>query len=93
MASTSVDLERDENDGFCAALESALAAAGIAGLDERIQRDAIVRLRAGATANPGLLPLLATGRYAPVPPRTARTTWCGVLWPYRICSACSRRRA
>ncbi|MBG0562838.1 AAA domain-containing protein [Actinoplanes aureus] len=77
MASTSVDLERDENDGFCAALEVALAAqAGAervpaqrdAGLGERIQRDAIVRLRAGATANPGLLALLAAARYAPVPP-------------------------
>ncbi|MEU4557936.1 AAA domain-containing protein [Actinoplanes sp. NPDC023936] len=39
-----------------------------AGLAERIQRDAIVRLRVGATANPGLLALLAEGRFAPPGP-------------------------
>jgi hypothetical protein len=42
-----------------------------AGLGERIQRDAIVRLRAGATANPGLLALLAEGRFVAPPPRAA----------------------
>src|SRR5690349_6551856 len=118
MASTSVDLDRDDrerhesggggsigidaipeallrsepsvryrNDRFCAALELAVVAAheldaaaervpaqrASRGLGERIQRDAIVRLRAGATANPGLLALLAEGRFAPppVPPGTA----------------------
>ncbi|WP_328477282.1 AAA domain-containing protein [Actinoplanes sp. NBC_00393] len=84
MASTSVDLDRDGNDGFCVALEFALSAARgpagaaarvpaqrDAGLDERIQRDAVVRLRAGATVNPRLLPLLADARYAPVPPGAA----------------------
>ncbi|GIE36054.1 hypothetical protein Ait01nite_090990 [Actinoplanes italicus] len=75
MASTLVDQEhasyRDE--GFCAALELAVAAArelgpppgpGDAGLDDRIQREAILRLRSGATVNPALLPLLADGRFA-----------------------------
>ncbi|BBH68122.1 hypothetical protein ACTI_48070 [Actinoplanes sp. OR16] len=105
MASTSVDLDRDDrergsigvdafvstpssaryrNDRFCAALELAVVAAheldaaaeripaqraaADAGLGERIQRDAIVRLRAGATANPGLLALVAEGRFLPPPP-------------------------
>ncbi|MFC7528202.1 AAA domain-containing protein [Actinoplanes sp. GCM10030250] len=66
MVSTSVDLGRDE-DRFCAALEDAVAA-GAPGLDERVQRDAIIRLRAGATANPGLLHLLAGGRWAQAGP-------------------------
>jgi hypothetical protein len=75
MASTPVDLEHPpyRNEGFCAALELAVAAAlelgpeaGVrdAGLGDRIQRDAILRLRSGATVNPGLLPLLAEGRFA-----------------------------
>ncbi|HWS34295.1 MAG TPA: AAA domain-containing protein [Actinoplanes sp.] len=77
MASTLVDLEHASfrNEGFCAALELAVAAARElepapgppsrdAGLDERVQRDAIVRLRSGATLNPGLLALLADGRFA-----------------------------
>ncbi|MDI6101038.1 AAA domain-containing protein [Actinoplanes sp. NEAU-A12] len=75
MASTLVDLEHApyRNEGFCAALELAVAAARElgpvpgardAGLDERVQRQAILRLRSGATANPGLLPLLAEGRFA-----------------------------
>ncbi|MFD1369873.1 AAA domain-containing protein [Actinoplanes sichuanensis] len=75
MASSLVDLEHASyrNEGFCAALELAVAAgrelgpestARDAGLDERVQRAAILRLRAGATANPGLLPLLAEGRFA-----------------------------
>ncbi|MDR6316346.1 AAA domain-containing protein [Actinoplanes couchii] len=77
MASTLVDLEHpsNRNEGFCAALELAVAAARElepgpvpasrdAGLDERVQRDAILRLRSGATANPGLLSLLADGRFA-----------------------------
>ncbi|MEU4690215.1 AAA domain-containing protein [Actinoplanes sp. NPDC023714] len=106
MASTSVDLDRDDrerhesggrgsvavdaivgvqssaryrNDRFCAALEMAVVAAhemdtgripvqrAEVGLAGRIQRDAIVRLRAGATANPGLLALLAEGRFLPPP--------------------------
>ncbi|MBB2944221.1 hypothetical protein FB565_003950 [Actinoplanes lutulentus] len=110
MASTSVDLDRDDrerhtsgggglgvdafypgrykNDRFCAALELAVVAAHELdavpdripgprapaeepvefGLGQRIQRDAIVRLRAGATANAGLLALLAEGRFAPPGP-------------------------
>ncbi|SDS10355.1 AAA domain-containing protein [Actinoplanes derwentensis] len=83
MASTLVDLEHssNRNEGFCAALELAVAAAREigaapgareigatagrdAGLDERIQRDAILRLRAGRTVNPGLLSLLADGLFA-----------------------------
>ena len=36
-------------------------------LHERIQRDAIIRLRTGATANPGLLALLAGDRFAEIP--------------------------
>ncbi|MEV0895486.1 AAA domain-containing protein [Actinoplanes sp. NPDC049802] len=79
MASTLVDLEQSpyRNEGFCAVLELAVAAARElgpggdrarpprdAGLDERVQREAILRLRSGATANPGLLPLLAEGRFA-----------------------------
>lgn len=77
MASTLVDLEHASfrNEGFCAALELAVAAARElelgagppsrdADLGERVQREAIVRLRAGATANPGLLALLADGRFA-----------------------------
>ncbi|MFF0373326.1 AAA domain-containing protein [Actinoplanes missouriensis] len=47
------------------------------GLAERIQRDAIVRLRAGATANPGLLALVAEGRFAPPgPPWPAASPGC-----------------
>jgi hypothetical protein len=75
MASTLVDLEDASyrNEGFCAALELAVAAAREldpvaghrdAGLDERVQREAILRLRSGATVNPALLPLLAEGRFA-----------------------------
>ncbi|SFE79453.1 AAA domain-containing protein [Actinoplanes philippinensis] len=75
MASTLVDLEHPpyRNEGFCAALELAVAAGRElgpapggrdAGLGERIQREAILRLRTGATVNPGLLPLLAEGRFA-----------------------------
>ncbi|WP_430790086.1 AAA domain-containing protein [Actinoplanes sp. G11-F43] len=76
MASTLVDLEHSSfrHEGFCAALELAVAAARElgpvrgpvtrdTGLDERVQRDAILRLRSGATANPGLLPLLADGLF------------------------------
>ncbi|MEU8239974.1 AAA domain-containing protein [Actinoplanes missouriensis] len=84
---------RYRNDRFCATLELAVVTAhgldaaaervpaqrgggsvepgaGLidAGLAERIQRDAIVRLRAGATANPGLLALVAEGRFAPPGP-------------------------
>jgi hypothetical protein len=88
MASTLVDLEHPpyRNEGFCAALELAVAAArelgpqpaagdaapqpglgdggpqpGVrdGGLDGRIQREAILRLRTGATVNRGLLRLLA----------------------------------
>jgi hypothetical protein len=75
MASTLVDQEHASyrNEGFCAALELAVAAARElgpppgprdAGLDERVQREAILRLRSGATVNPALLPLLADGRFA-----------------------------
>lgn len=75
MASTLVDLETApyRNEGFCAALEFAVAAARElgpvpgardAGPDDRVQREAILRLRSGATVNPGLLPLLAEGRFA-----------------------------
>ncbi|MEU4619842.1 AAA domain-containing protein [Actinoplanes sp. NPDC023801] len=82
MASTLVDLEHasDRNEGFCAALELAVAAARElgptpgprdAGLDERVQREAILRLRSGATVNPALLSLLADGRFAdPTEPET-----------------------
>ncbi|MFC4071160.1 AAA domain-containing protein [Actinoplanes subglobosus] len=84
MASTLVDLEHASyrNEGFCAALELAVAAGrelgpepGVrdAGLDERIQRDAILRLRSGATVNPGLLPLLAEGRFAEIGDDRAET--------------------
>ncbi|MEV6300211.1 AAA domain-containing protein [Actinoplanes sp. NPDC051861] len=76
MASTSVDLGHDEGrDGrdegpadFCASLEAAVAR-NAAGLDARIQRDAIVRLR----ASPGLLALLSEGRWAEPGERSAST--------------------
>ncbi|MEU4426877.1 AAA domain-containing protein, partial [Actinoplanes sp. NPDC024001] len=72
MASTSVDLDHEEgsgyrNDDFCAALEFALAGEQ-SEPDERVQRDAILRLRTGVTVNPGLLALLAGARYAPAAP-------------------------
>ncbi|MBO3741661.1 AAA domain-containing protein [Actinoplanes flavus] len=86
MASTLVDLDQPpyRNEGFCAVLELAVAAAREldpgagrvpaarasrdAGLDERVQREAIRRLRSGAAVNPGLLPLLAEGRFATAVP-------------------------
>ncbi|GAA4957813.1 hypothetical protein GCM10025331_55380 [Actinoplanes utahensis] len=78
MASTLVDLEDRSyrNEGFCAALELAVAAgrelgpidgAADPGPADRSRREAIRRLRAGATANPGLLALLAEGRFADLP--------------------------